>query len=1708
MNLNNLLIKLKNRELLYVDNNLKYKIFEKLENTFINLNYKDLNILNYLLIHLIDIISYKFYFKINQDEFQWTINNFQDTRACLNLLLPYIDDKNNEYLFKQISNLSQILTAYNIDNISKNHFKMDSEKFIKSYCKWSNFLVGILPNDNNNFYLKNKDDTHMIYDIIYNNYMCLIESLQILQGKYYINWINIIPISNDIDKYTKTELYKETEDKIKKLVVNITSANTSDENIIKGLHQWYQKYRGLWIGDIYNTFVHSYYKSIEKSKWIIYNYVYKRTGGNERLWYTIQIFDTVLDLRTLYENTDWDNVEEKQQNELENKWVNIINIVLSNNTAIINGFGTDVIKRILCIFADVFKKYYTYKTIVKNELKEQDEILHNAIYNTSLQRNINIDNIKLLEDNFINLLKFIKKVNFEHIWNYLYESYEYLKNSIYSEYLLEKVENKEQFKINNKFEYMNNLFNNQNICLKYIYNFGKSLYHNHLNNKNKQQWNIKELYFQSLNYSSKIAVIKRIFNINQNIQWFDINKNIYRMYKFSKTNSRKPISNNIMNIITRPEHIVKLVFHAMTRRGVLSKFVSDKYLSDKNLLPNRYIAKNKKIEELMTKKFKKDENKYWKNCYYYLTNRKFKELPKFRKLKNSFTKKRMDYFDYLANETKWYTFYAMNWITQINFYNHYIHNRIIYNTGATGQGKSTQTPKLLMFGLKMYEYKDAGKVICTQPRIPPTTGNANRISEELGVPITSISFTKLEKIRTNNFYVQYKYKNDNHLKKTNSHLTLKLVTDGTLYAQIIQNISMKVSYTKTIKDNKPSSFTESNIYDIMIVDEAHEHNSNMDNILTLARNSLYINNSLKLVIISATMDQDEAIYRRYYKIINDCIVYPLLSYIPTELNINDNNYNYRYNHNYVDRRFHISPPGASTQYTIIDIYKPVNLYEKFNYNIIQEKSIDLVLEICKKNPVGEILLFSIGQTEILELTKELNLRLNKSDIALPYFGELNEKYKNIIEYIDKQIINIKNKKENIHIEWGSDYIEDLSVPKGIYKRAIIIATNVAEASVTIPRLKFVVDNGYAKVNQYDPILGVSTLKEEKISESSRVQRRGRVGRISDGTVYYLYEKNARSDIKPKYNITQQDNQYIISSLVQTGNTDNLDQEEYNYLPEECDPNLWERPNNSNKEFERIGFDKIINSQYKINRQDLMTVDPSYWPEKHFKWMGTKRSNELTVFYTGFSIQTVLDPTGTFYLIHPNEKLIKRNILGRIIEYNGDKKLNIVSYEDIYKPFQKLTIKMKIVDLNIVSKTNILVNGISNIKGLKTVLGKKIDEFIQKIDNELTDEDAITFLTACSYNNYKDIIAMITMLQVCNKSLKSWYITKKIKGKNVILFKEFNYIWQNDISDLVVLYNIWKKLQNDFPNLFIINLLNNPNLLNSSKAKSNEYIKKYLLFRKEKGNSIDIPNDFDSKIFEACAKLYHSNKIRDKNAFKILYANLNDSFIDLNIKENYIKHHKKIELWCQLNYINKSTLNKFIERFYKISKKLITYMYKDTDKYTEQEDIIEIFKVYGSSIQKNLHHEPYELIIKPFLHGYPTQIALYNNSAYTLEHTLTKEIYNYNIAKLYKTNNSPLVTSIKYPGSVLHWISLSIFDTSIQIITNIKEKWLFETCPQYYNILQLDTYKYSSYNYLMFIKNILNSFSYNFSIWNDSNQPTINKYNNKLESHINHKIHNI
>lgn len=81
-------------------------------------------------------------------------------------------------------------------------------------------------------------------------------------------------------------------------------------------------------------------------------------------------------------------------------------------------------------------------------------------------------------------------------------------------------------------------------------------------------------------------------------------------------------------------------------------------------------------------------------------------------------------------------------------------------------------------------------------------------------------------------------------------------------------------------------------------------------------------------------------------------------------------------------------------------------------------------------------------------------------------------------------------------------------PGGVDERRIVLATNIAETSLTIPGVRIVVDSGLERRSSFDPVTGMSRLETRRISRASADQRRGRAGRVADGVCYRLWSEGA------------------------------------------------------------------------------------------------------------------------------------------------------------------------------------------------------------------------------------------------------------------------------------------------------------------------------------------------------------------------------------------------------------------------------------------------------------------------------------------------------------------------------------------------------------------------------------------------------------------------
>ena len=1263
--------------------------------------------------------------------------------------------------------------------------------------------------------------------------------------------------------------------------------------------------------------------------------------------------------------------------------------------------------------------------------------------------NINIEKIEKITINDIIIM--INIINKEDLWNFLKNNIDLLYKTPYYKYLIEDNKLLDNYYIDNT-----------TLNLKNIYNISKSLSHNSLT-----KWELLNDNYVSLSNFDKINFFIKLFG--NNIDWINLKNNFKRQFIGISYNYKTELN----NLITQFQNIfIELVFIELITNGLLNEFVLNKEITDKSYS----LTKRKKLIKEM---FDKNKNE-WLESYYYLTNDKFKNLKKIRFEKNKIINKNnkydeYHYFDIISMDHEWPLFYAMDWINQISFFQHYLYHRVLYITGSPGQGKSTQVPKLLLYALKMINYNINGKIVVSQPRTKPTEDNAKRIAEELGLPIEVVSNNSDIKMRTNNYFVQFKHKTDNHISEINNY-NMKITTDGTLILDLKTSLSM----FKKINDQ----YINENIYDIIVVDEAHEHNINMDLIIALSKQACYINNKIKLVIVSATMDDDEPIYRSYFKIINDKLMYPIKTEFIKHPLIPEIN-NFKPNPIFMDRRYHISPPGETSRYQVRDFYLE-NYIENENTYIAsinaQEKGYEKVLDICKNTTSGAILFFANGTKEIIDAVKYLNDRLPLlSDIALPFYSDLHPQYQNIITKM--KLNNIRNKKENIYKEWKDKYIEDKNIPLGLYNRAIIVATNIAEASITIPNLKYIIDNGYAKYNIYKPEFNKVVLEPEKISESSRLQRRGRVGRKNDGYVYYMYEKGTRKNIKPKYKITQEELSITLLNLLGDKNINDLniqDNENYNKLimGYNIDLNIYHENNLINEDYYvyKTNLYNIYQQNYKINGINII----DYYNNSINTDIVSIFDFVLNVFYNGQTIKNILDVTGQFYLIHPFERDIKRNILNQIIIYDNRNTDIIPTYAYRFM-LNYLFNKNLLIDYDV----NGLYQYVKDFNLKRNFIKTELAQYVSLLYKELGDvnvDEILIYIYSYMFGCYDEVTPIIIFLKIIN------YDITKITNLKWNVFKQ---IYQNNYtSDLIFIHDIIKKIKNKFSNLF-----KNYNFNNNFNNKLINIFKNI--------NTTDPPKTFDMKIWNELQNLKYNKQELNINS-NVIYSNLINNEI-----QNYIKQNdNEIKIWCDNNKLNYNVIIDFITQYFKIS--------QDT------QNIQNIIKLNSKSYFDKLltDYTLEEKIIKSFLFSKLMQFILLNQFSNYYDYKTFINFNYYNVSNTFLNNS--ITNNLGHLTFYLNFTDKSIDNKQnidISILSNVKIEWIMQAYPLLVNPLLtpdviLNTGLEDNQNYIIYDNNfntkimkkdIINIWNYNLLPWNINETPILQHFYKEIYKYISNNM---
>ncbi|CAB3361195.1 Hypothetical predicted protein [Cloeon dipterum] len=429
-------------------------------------------------------------------------------------------------------------------------------------------------------------------------------------------------------------------------------------------------------------------------------------------------------------------------------------------------------------------------------------------------------------------------------------------------------------------------------------------------------------------------------------------------------------------------------------------------------------------------------------------------------------------------------------------------NPVVVIAGETGSGKTTQVPQFLYEG----GYASKGKMICvTEPRRVAAISMASRVAEEMGLSSREVSY--LIRFEGN----------------ASPSTRILFMTDGVLLREARSDLLLSK-------------------YSVIIVDEAHERSLFTDILVGLLSRVVKLRQQkgdpLKLIVMSATLRLED---------------------------FTENT-----------RLFKTPPPVIkvdSRQY-------PVNVHFARETAVdYMSAAYKKVCKIHTQLPDGGILVFVTGQKEVKQLVQKLRkafpLKTQSELESQEMDSEKEQEEKTPLEFdeIGRKGSNPKKKKKkkkknNVSLEPvnldsfaesalddeaadalecddddedGMD-IDDMELPAlrqpmwvlplysllPSYKqtrvflqppeshRLCVVATNIAETSLTIPGVKYVVDCGRTKLRKCDKITGVSTFHVDWTSKASAEQRKGRAGRVGPGHCYRLYSSAVFNDKLPQF----------------------------------------------------------------------------------------------------------------------------------------------------------------------------------------------------------------------------------------------------------------------------------------------------------------------------------------------------------------------------------------------------------------------------------------------------------------------------------------------------------------------------------------------------------------------------------------------------------------
>ncbi|KAL6145456.1 hypothetical protein ACLB2K_056143 [Fragaria x ananassa] len=389
-------------------------------------------------------------------------------------------------------------------------------------------------------------------------------------------------------------------------------------------------------------------------------------------------------------------------------------------------------------------------------------------------------------------------------------------------------------------------------------------------------------------------------------------------------------------------------------------------------------------------------------------------------------------------------------------------NQVLVVSGETGCGKTTQLPQFILEDEISRLHGADCNIICTQPRRISAVSVAAHISSERG---ENLGETVGYQIRLES--------------KRSAQTRLLFCTTGVLLRQLVQDPQLTgVSH--------------------LLVDEIHERGMNEDFLLIILRDLLPRCPDLRLILMSATINAD--LFSKYFG--NAPTIHiPGLTFPVAELFLEDvlekTRYTIKSESDKMERgNSRRKRQQDSMKDPLMELFEGVDIdlcYRSYSSSTRESleawsgSQLDLGLveatveHICRYERDGAVLVFLTGWDDISKLLDKIKGNRFLGDpekfMVLPLHGSMPTV--NQREIFDRPPAN---------------------------KRKIVLATNIAESSITIDDVVYVIDCGKAKETSYDALNKLACLLPSWISKASAHQRRGRAGRVQPGVCYRLYPK--------------------------------------------------------------------------------------------------------------------------------------------------------------------------------------------------------------------------------------------------------------------------------------------------------------------------------------------------------------------------------------------------------------------------------------------------------------------------------------------------------------------------------------------------------------------------------------------------------------------------